>query len=209
MKCRKVVLLFIFAGIILFVPLLRSGEIYYYIDSQGVIHFTDTPTNLKKYKPYIMTEPTGPTPSKKQVKKISREDIYDNLIRIYARQFSVPFELVKAVIKVESDFNPYAVSPAGAVGLMQLLPQTARILGVRNIWSPAENILAGVRYLRYLLDKFNWDYSRALAAYNAGSLRVIKAGGVPDIPETRAYVKKVFYYYRYYIALELKRYARE
>ncbi len=203
-------IVFFIVGFVLFPVIASGGEIYFYVDSNGVFHFTDSPTDLKKYKPYI-TEPTRTRVKKKVAvkKRTTREDIYDNLIKIYAKQFSVPFELIKAMIKVESDFNPYAVSRAGAVGLMQLLPETARKMGVRNIWSPAENILGGVKYFRYLLDRFNWDYARALAAYNAGSLRVIKAGGVPEIPETKNYVKKVFYFYRYYIAKELKRFARE
>ena len=196
---------------ILFSVNLFSGEIFYYIDKKGVIHFTDSPPNLKQYKPYM--EVKDPTSPKKQVKiknkRISKEDMYDNLIKIYSRQFQIPFELIKAIIKVESDFNPYAVSPAGAVGLMQLIPETAKKMGVSNIWSPAENIYGGVKYFRRLLDLFNWDYSKALAAYNAGSLTVLRAGGVPDIPETKNYVRKVFYYYRYYIARELRKYARE
>ena len=207
MKWRRTGLLFVLTMIVS--SFLWSGEIYFYVDKNGVFHFTDTPTNLKKYKPYIKTSDSMSSRVSTKIRKGNREDFYDNLIRIYAKQFSVPFEVIKAMIKVESDFNPHAVSPAGAIGLMQLLPETAKKMGISNIWSPAENIYAGVKYFRYLLDRFNWNYSKALAAYNAGSLKVIKAGGVPNIPETRNYVKKVFYYYRYYIARELKRYARE
>jgi len=208
--CMKRVILTLFILLSWSVATLTAGTIYYYIDGNGVIHFTDSPPDLKHYKPYIVTPQRRESRKQFKVKaKVVKEDRYDNLIRIYSRSFSVPFELIKAVIKVESDFNPYAVSPAGAIGLMQLLPSTARKMGVTNLWSPAENIYAGVKYLRYLLDLFDWDYARALAAYNAGSLRVLKAGGVPDLPETRNYVRRVFYYYRYYISRSLSRIARE
>ncbi len=181
----------------------NGDGIFYYVDSKGVIHFTDTPTNLKKYKPFIPIEKAKKIIHQAHRKLSLNENRYDPIIRIYSKEFSIPFELIKAVIKAESNFNPYAVSPAGAVGLMQLMPETARKIGVTNLWSPVENIYAGVRYLRYLLDKFSWNYSKALAAYNAGSLRVLKNGGVPDIPETKNYIRKVFYYYRIYIARSL------
>jgi soluble lytic murein transglycosylase-like protein len=114
--------------------------------------------------------------------------------RIAAEQSLSP-ELLHSVIKVESNYNPYAVSPKGAQGLMQLIPATARRFGVENAFNPLDNIQGGAKYLRYLLDLYNGDFRLALAAYNAGEQAVAKYGGVPPYPETQNYlvlVKKQF-----------------
>lgn len=117
---------------------------------------------------------------------------YDDLIVEQARLNSVRPDLVRAVVQVESGFNPYAVSPKGAQGLMQLMPGTARELGVRNPFNPAENIRGGVTYLRQLLDRYGDNESLALAAYNAGPNAVAKYGEtVPPYRETRNYVSKI------------------
>lgn len=108
-----------------------------------------------------------------------------------AARYGVPESLVAAVISVESEFNPRAVSHRGALGLMQLMPGTAALLGVRDAFDPRENVEAGARHLRDLLDRFANDVSLALAAYNAGAQAVIKHGGVPPYPETRAFVARV------------------
>jgi len=102
--------------------------------------------------------------------------------------------LVKEMIKVESEFNPEAVSTKGAQGLMQLMPETASLLRVADPFDPSQNIEAGVKYLKHLLVKFH-DLTLALAAYNAGEGIVEELGAVPDYPETRAYVEKVLRYY--------------
>ncbi len=112
------------------------------------------------------------------------------LVEDSARRHQVDPLLVHSVIKAESNFNPFAVSPKGAQGLMQLMPATARRLGVKNSFDPAENIDGGVRYLRYLLDVFG-DEKLAVAAYNAGEQAVIQYGGVPPYPETVSYVRQV------------------
>ena len=108
-----------------------------------------------------------------------------------ARRHDLPPQLVHSVIRVESNYNPYAVSPKGALGLMQLVPGTARRFGVSNVFNPAENIEGGARYLRYLLDLYKGDYQLALAAYNAGEGAVSRHGGVPPYPETVNYVHQV------------------
>lgn len=113
------------------------------------------------------------------------------LVDSIAVQHGLQPQLVHSVIKVESDYNPNAVSPKGALGLMQLIPATARRFGVSDALNPAENIQGGVRYLAYLLDLFHNDYSLALAAYNAGEAAVVKYGGVPPYTETRNYVVQV------------------
>jgi soluble lytic murein transglycosylase-like protein len=108
-----------------------------------------------------------------------------------ARRHSLDPDLVRAVIAVESGFRPDAVSPKGAQGLMQLMPKTARSLGVKDSFDPADNVEGGTRHLRALIERYNGDVKRALAAYNAGEGAVARHGGVPPYPETVAYVRKV------------------
>jgi soluble lytic murein transglycosylase-like protein len=105
-----------------------------------------------------------------------------------AAEHSLPVQLIHSVIKVESNYNPYAVSSKGALGMMQLIPETARRFGVKNVFNPVENIQGGAKYLRYLLDLFDGSYPLALAAYNAGEAAVTKYGGIPPYPETQNYV---------------------
>ncbi len=129
-----------------------------------------------------------------------RRSQYDALIERYARQYRIDPVLVRAVIQVESDFDPNCVSRKGARGLMQLMPATAKRYGVQRIHEPAENIRGGVRYLRDLITLFGDDLHRALAAYNAGENAVIRYRGIPPYEETDTYVKRALtvYYGRPY-----------
>ena len=112
----------------------------------------------------------------------------DEAVRRIAAEHSLSPQLIHSVIKVESNYNPYAVSSKGALGLMQLIPATARRFGVSDAFNPIQNIQGGAKYLRYLLDLYNQDYPLALAAYNAGEGAVARYGGVPPFAETQNYV---------------------
>src|SRR2546426_9732325 len=116
---------------------------------------------------------------------------YTTEIRGAADRYGVPARLVSAIIRVESSFNPRAVSSKGARGLMQLMPETASVLGVRNTFDPYENIDGGVRHLRGLIDRFGNNLTLALAAYNAGERAVTAYQGIPPYPETQSYVLRV------------------
>jgi len=126
----------------------------------------------------------------------SKGEKISSLIQAYGAKYDVDPVLISSIIKVESNFDPKAVSSAGAEGLMQLMPGTARELGVENSFDVEENIEAGTRYFKGLLDRFGGNLELALAAYNAGPQRVERAGGIPNIKETKGYVSKVLKHYR-------------
>lgn len=115
----------------------------------------------------------------------------DDIIKKAAQLYQIPEKLIRSVIQHESNFNPNAVSRSGASGLMQLMPSTARSMGAENIFDPEQNILAGSKYLRNLMDKYDGNIGLTLAAYNAGPGNVDKFGGIPPFKETMNYVKKV------------------
>jgi soluble lytic murein transglycosylase-like protein len=125
-----------------------------------------------------------------------RRSKYDPVIEHYANKYGVDPTLVRAVIQVESNFNPNCVSSKGARGLMQLMPATARRFGVTNIHDPEQNIHGGVRFLSYLMRLFNEDLPRVLAGYNAGENAVLKYGGIPPYAETSTYVVRAMTVYR-------------
>lgn len=124
--------------------------------------------------------------------------LYANIINLTSSHFGVDSNLIKAVIKQESDFNPSAVSSKGAMGLMQLMPETAKDLGVDDAFDPAKNIYGGTKYLKQMLNRYKGDLDVALAAYNAGPTTVDNAGGIPEITETKNYIAKVRQYYQEY-----------
>lgn len=173
-----------------------AADIYKSVGPDGVISFTNRPSKGGKlYARQARTRPAPFMPRDTSPERLSR---YDQHIRQAAGLYQIPVELVRAVIKVESDFDPRAVSPANARGLMQLIPETAERMMVDDVFDPRENIFGGTRYLRVLANLFNGDISLTLAAYNAGENAVIRHGGIPPFPETQDYVGRVLSYYRYY-----------
>lgn len=132
-------------------------------------------------------------------------DRWLGIIREASEKYGVPLSLIRSVIQQESNFDPHAVSHKGARGLMQLMPQTARELGVENVFDPRENVLAGTRHLRSLMDRFSGNLPLSLASYNAGLRRVLESGGVPGIEETRNYVDKVLRQYEKAKNLDLRK----
>ncbi len=167
-----------------------SADIYKFVDEHGVIHFTNTPTH-KKYRLIL----------KEGRKTGYNEKRFDHIIKPLCRKYSIDTNLVKAVIKAESDFDPYAVSKKGAQGLMQLMPQKARELNISDPFDPRENLKGGISYLRNLLDRFKGDTTLALAAYNAGENAVLQYNKVPPFKETRNYIEKVMKYKKFFQAM--------
>jgi soluble lytic murein transglycosylase-like protein len=176
------------------------AEIYSFRDERGVMHFTNLPYLDKRYKPVDPHKGRGAA-SPAAYREPSAADIarYAPIIEKAARENKLDPGLLHAVIRVESAYNPRAVSVKGARGLMQLIPDTARRYGVVDVFDPTENIRAGARYLKDLLAMFNNNLELALAGYNAGENAVIRAGNrIPNYRETLAYVPKVVYVYRTY-----------
>jgi len=184
------------------------ADIYQYIDADGVLHFSNVETGKKgPWKLYAKSKDGA----KKAVEGyprpfggggIERYTRYDDVIREAAGYYQLPEAFVRAIIKVESDYDPTALSVAGAQGLMQLMPETGAHMLVTDAWDPRENVFGGCRYLRVLANMFNGDLDLTIAAYNAGEGSVIRAGGIPNIPETQDYVVKVKAFYRRYRALD-------
>jgi len=178
------------------------ADIYSYKDEKGVVHFTNIKGLDPRYK-LIRKEDGAPiNPASTYTARVfmpSQADIekYSHIIQAAARAYGVDVSLVHAVISAESGYDPYAVSRTGAMGLMQLMPETARRYGVQNMMDPTENIHGGVRYLADLLQLFKGRLDLVIAAYNAGENAVIRAGHrVPNYAETRHYVPKVLGFYK-------------
>jgi len=182
-----------------------AGDIYLYRDRFGVLHLTNAPADgsarmvVKERAlppgPRLFAAPAGLVlDARLSSLPAAVPTSYDGLIREIAERYNVEYALVKAVIKAESDFDRLAVSPKGALGLMQLMPQTAAQHAVRDVFLPRDNIEGGCRHLRMLLDRYGGNLPLAIAAYNAGTQRVEDAGGVPPIRETREYLARVLRY---------------
>lgn len=191
------------AGAIVLAAGSASADIYTHTDADGVVHFSTKPQpGAKMYLKSPRRSPkAGVIPVLPSDTSLERFTRYDTAIHQAATLYQIPVELVRAVIKVESDYDPRAVSPAGARGLMQMIPATADRMQVRDIFDPRENIFGGVRYLRVLANMFNGDIQLTIAGYNAGEGAVVRYGGIPPYEETQFYVTKVLGYYHRYRAL--------
>ena len=176
------------------------ADVFYWRDKDGVFHFTNTPR--PDAAPFIVDEPLARVRADETSDRVPDSADYDDLIGKLAKRFKVEKALVKAVIRAESGFNRMAVSAAGARGLMQLMPGTARNHGVRNIYDAEQNIEGGVRHLRLLLNRHQNNLPRVLAAYNAGSDLVDRYKGIPPIAETQDYVARVLRYRQQYLKQE-------
>lgn len=199
MPCRSQRLLFAALVTVLVLstaPLAPArADIYRYEDPDGTLHFTDAPTD-KRFKVFMRDiKKDRKLRTAFKLPGYARNPAeFEPIINSCSREFGVDSSLVKAVIHAESGYNPSAVSPKGAQGLMQLMPKTAQGLKVSDCFNPSDNIRGGVRYLRFLLDAFKGDESLALAAYNSGMGSVAKYGGIPPFKETQTYVAKVLSY---------------
>lgn len=166
--------------------------IYKYVDENGVLHYTDSPggTKVSRYQDDRKRRRTVRKSTKRRSSRAFNDIIYDK-----SRKYNIEPSLIRAVIETESGFDPTAVSKRGAKGLMQLMPNTAKSLGVYDPFNPEQNIEGGTKYLKYLLKRFDGDLKLALAAYNAGPAVVEKYRSVPPYSETRRYVKNVLSLY--------------
>jgi soluble lytic murein transglycosylase-like protein len=182
-----------------FCSLDARADIYSFKDERGVVHFTNIRGLDPRYKLIRREGGTAAMPRSTRAYMPTEADIrrYQGIVEAAAKNHGVDTALVHAVITAESGYNPRALSPKGASGLMQLMPDTARRYGVQNIFDPTENVHGGVRYLKDLLAMFNGNMELAVAGYNAGENAVIRAGHkVPPYAETIDYVPKVIDYYR-------------
>lgn len=184
---KRTLITVLFAGLVLLWAGPATAEIYYRVDENGIAHFTNAKTTPqhRRLSPGVLP-PTA---------RLTAANVSE-LIDAFAVEYELDPALIRAVIQVESNFNRKAVSPKGAQGLMQLMPATIFRLSVGDAYDPHENIGAGVRYLRQLLDQFQGDLTLALAAYNAGEKAVLRYKGIPPYQETRDYVAKVLSLYR-------------
>ena len=188
---------FLIAALLVASTAAARPRIYTYVDAAGTRHYTDAPDN-NRYRLLVMA-PQERTASgdRYDAMLLAKAGRYDSIIENAAISASVEPDLLRAVIVVESGFNSRAVSKRGAMGLMQLMPATATRFGVSHPYDPRENVHAGAKYLKFLMDRFDHDMRLALAAYNAGEDAVDRNGRqIPPFTETMAYVPRVLKIYR-------------
>jgi len=187
--------------ILLIISRIIQGPLILY-EKNGMVYLKETRKKSSFILPSLkkkigLAKPLSPKFSKKLL--ISENTKYSRLINKASIKYGISAFLIKAIIKVESNFDNTTVSRANALGLMQLMTETARLMGVKNILNPEENIMGGTKYLKFLLNKYKENLFLALAAYNAGPTTVDKFKGIPPYKETRRYIQKVKWYYEYYM----------
>lgn len=187
--------LILVAGLVCIAP--ASADVFVYKDKQGVLTFTNVPNHAGYRR--VLRESTGQATSGPMV-----NGSYEELIRWASDRYDVDADLIRAVIKAESDFKSNARSQKGAMGLMQLMPGTARLHSVSDAYDPSENVDGGVRHLKMLLERYQGNLELSLAAYNAGSGAVDKHGGIPPFAETKEYIRRVLRYYDSYRGVGLE-----
>jgi soluble lytic murein transglycosylase-like protein len=188
-KQRVQIFLLLFFLSIIFFPFNTWADIYSFTDKNGTVHFTNVPTD-QRYRIFL---------KEKKDFRLRGSPEYEPLISEVCEKYDVDSALIKAIIKAESNFDPYVTSWKGAQGLMQLMPETAYEFNVNDVFHPRDNLEGGVKYLKYLLDRFNNNLSLALAAYNAGENAVLKYNlSIPPYAETQQYVDRVLRYFRFY-----------
>ncbi len=168
------------------------ADVYTYKDKNGVVHLSNKPK--ARYKSKRVLRETPPATFGSPMNKSEKESVIRTINRI-AMSEGVDPALARAIARAESAYNPQAVSPKGAIGVMQLMPATAKRFNVKDIYKVEDNVRGGIQYLRYLINLFPQDKKLAIAAYNAGENRVLKKNGIPNIKETREYVERVIRIY--------------
>ena len=173
----------------------NAADLYSFVDEEGATFYTNIPGS-RRVKVLLPMKESITKPASDSSANSSRRETYEPAITAASQRFAVDPDLIRAVIKAESNFNHRAVSPRGAMGLMQLMPKTAKEMAVANPFDPGENVHAGARYLGNLLQLLEGNLPLTLAAYNAGRERVIGRNTIPAIAETRNYVQRVMTTYQ-------------
>ena len=185
---KRIIITLVAVCLLFAAALPARADVYMFKDKQGVLTFTNVPNHIG-YKRILRD--SGVTLGG----STAAGTAFDELISSASGRYNVDPDLIRAVIKTESDFNSNARSHKGAMGLMQLMPDTARLHNVSDAYNPNENVDGGVRHLRMLLERYQGNFELSLAAYNAGAGAVEKHGGIPPYNETREYVRKVLRFY--------------
>jgi len=191
MKLRTVISFAAAVALNGFLASIATADVYAFRDKNGVVTFTNVPNHAGFRR--VFRDTNRPATSHGVV-----DSGYDDYIQSASGRYNIDPDLIRAVIKAESDFKVSARSNKGAMGLMQLMPDTARLHNVSDAYNPGENVEGGARHLRMLLDRYQGDLELSLAAYNAGSAAVEKHRGIPPFPETKEYVRRVLRFYDSY-----------
>ena len=188
-RVYKVPFLVVILWGIFLAPPAGAGTLYKYVDEKGCVHVSNIP-NDRRFRPWIEEHRPWIEEQRSRDYLQERQKLH-SLVEKAGNKHRVNPDLIKAIIKVESNFNPEAVSPKGALGLMQLMPETARRWGVSQVFDPEDNIEGGILHFKFLMEQFSGNLRMALAAYNAGEQPVMRYQNIPPFPETIQFVRLV------------------